>query len=61
MSQRILKGRWFHITVLDVDASTEDKFDDVKDSVYEEMTSMFDKFPKHHMKMFIHHSLHKYN
>jgi hypothetical protein len=34
MSYIILRGRWCHIVVLNVHAPTEDKTDDVKDSVY---------------------------
>jgi hypothetical protein len=30
---------------------TEDKTDDVKDSFYEELERIFDKFPKYHMKI----------
>jgi hypothetical protein len=30
----ILRGRWFHIIVLNVHAPTEDKTDDVKDGFY---------------------------
>jgi hypothetical protein len=51
MSYITLRGRWCHIIVLNVHASTEDKTDDVKDSVYEELERVFDKFPKYHMKM----------
>jgi hypothetical protein len=50
MSCIILRGRWCHIIVLNVHAPTEDKTDDVKDSFYEEVESVFDKFPKYHMK-----------
>jgi exonuclease III len=32
---------------------TEDKTDSVKDSFYEELEHMFDKFPKYHMKMLL--------
>jgi hypothetical protein len=42
----ILRGRWCHIIVLNVHAPTEDKTDDVKDSFYEELECVFDKFPK---------------
>jgi hypothetical protein len=42
----ILRGRWFHIIVLNVHAPTEDKTDGVKDSFYEELERIFDKFPK---------------
>jgi hypothetical protein len=46
----ILRGRWFHIIVLNVHAPTEDKTDDVEDSSYEELERIFDKFPKYSMK-----------
>jgi hypothetical protein len=46
MSYIILRGCWFHIIVLTVHAPTEDKTDDVKDSFYEELERIFDKFPK---------------
>jgi hypothetical protein len=35
-----------------VHASTEDKTD-VKDSVYEELEHIFDKFPKYHVKILV--------
>jgi hypothetical protein len=46
MSYIILRGHWCHIIVLNVYAPTEDKTDDVKDSSYEELERVFDKFPK---------------
>jgi hydroxypyruvate isomerase len=49
----ILRGRWFHIIVLNVHAPTEDKTDDVKDSFCEEFERIFDKFPKYHMKILL--------
>jgi hypothetical protein len=49
----ILRGHWCHIIVLNVHASTGDKTDDVKDSFYEELECVFDKFPKYHMKILI--------
>jgi hypothetical protein len=42
-----LRGRWFHVIVLNVHASTEDKIDVVKDSFYEQLERVFDKFPKY--------------
>jgi hypothetical protein len=48
-----MRGSWFHIIVLNVHASTEDKPDDVKDSFYEELERIFDKFPKYHMKILL--------
>jgi hypothetical protein len=46
MSYIILKGRWCDIIVLNVHAPTEDKDDDIKDSVYEELEQVFDQFPR---------------
>jgi hypothetical protein len=40
MSYIILRGRWCHIIV-------------VKDSFYEELERVFDKFPKYHMKILL--------
>jgi hypothetical protein len=45
MSYIILRDRWFHITVLNAHAPTEDKVD-VKDSFYKELEDVFKKFPK---------------
>jgi hypothetical protein len=53
MSYIILRGRWCHIIVLKVHAPTEDKTDDVKDSFYEKVERVFDKFPKYHMKILL--------
>jgi exonuclease III len=53
MSYLILRGRWFHAIVLNVHAPTEDKTDDVKDSFYEELECIFNKFPKYHMKILL--------
>jgi hypothetical protein len=38
---------------LNVHASTEDKIDAVKDSSYEEIERVFDKFPKNHMTILL--------
>jgi hypothetical protein len=38
---------------LNVHAPTEDKTDDVKDSFYEKLERLFDKFPKYHMKILL--------
>jgi hypothetical protein len=54
MSYITVRGHWCHIIVLNVHAPTEDKTDDVKDSFYEEVESVFDKFPKYHMKILGH-------
>jgi hypothetical protein len=53
MSYIILRGRWCHIIVLNVHAPTEDKTDDEKDSFYEELEGVFDKFHKYHMKILL--------
>jgi hypothetical protein len=42
----ILRGRWCHIIVLNDHYPTDNKIDDVKDSIYEELECVFDKFPK---------------
>ncbi|KDR12822.1 hypothetical protein L798_07067, partial [Zootermopsis nevadensis] len=51
LSYVILEGRWCDIIVLNVHAPTEDKSDDIKDSFYEELESVFDTFGKYHMKI----------
>jgi hypothetical protein len=53
MSYIILGGRWYHIIVLNVHAPTEDEIDYVKDSFYEELECVFNKFPKYHMKFLL--------
>jgi hypothetical protein len=53
MSYIILRGRWFRIIVLNVHAPTEDKIYYVKVSFYVELESIFDKFPKYHMKILL--------
>jgi hypothetical protein len=42
-----------HIIVLNIHSPTEDKTDDVKDSLYEELERVFDKFPKYHTKILL--------
>jgi hypothetical protein len=53
MSYIILRGRWCDIIVLNVHAPTEDKIDDVKDNLYDELEHVFDKFPKYCMKILL--------
>jgi exonuclease III len=53
MSYITLRGCWCHIIILSIHAPTEDKTDNVKDSFYEEMEHVFDKFPKYHMKVLL--------
>jgi hypothetical protein len=45
------KGCWCDFIVLIVQAPTEDKDDDIKDSFYEELEQVFDQFPKYNMKI----------
>jgi hypothetical protein len=51
MSYIILRGRWCHIVVLKVHSPTENKLDDVKVNVYEELELVFDKFLKYYIKI----------
>jgi hypothetical protein len=53
MSYIILRGRWFHIIVLNVRAPTKDTIFNVKDNFYEELECVFNKFLKYHMKMLL--------
>jgi hypothetical protein len=53
MSYIIPRGHRCHNIVLNVHAPTEDKIDDVKDGFYEEMKHVFDKFPKHYVKILL--------
>jgi hypothetical protein len=49
----ILRGCWCLIIVLNVHAPTADETDDVKDSFYEDVERVFDKFSKYHMKLLL--------
>jgi exonuclease III len=53
MSCIILSGPLCHIFVLNDHTPTEDETDDVKDSFYEELERVFDKFPKYHTKILL--------
>jgi hypothetical protein len=53
MSYIILRGHWCHIIVSKIHAPTEDKIDDGKDSVNEELERLFNKFSKYHMKILL--------
>jgi 23S rRNA C2498 (ribose-2'-O)-methylase RlmM len=46
MAYIILRGRRCHIIVLNVNAPTKDKTDDVNDNLYEELESEFDELSK---------------
>jgi hypothetical protein len=47
-----LQGHWCDI-VLNVHAPTEDKDDDIKDSLYKELEQVSDQLPRYHMKIFV--------
>jgi hypothetical protein len=49
----ILKGLLCDIIVLNVHAPTEDIIDNMKDSFFEELEHLFDKFPKYYMKILL--------
>jgi hypothetical protein len=49
----ILRGCWYHTTILNVHGPTEDKMDDVKDSLCDELECVLDKFAKYDMKMLL--------
>jgi len=53
MSYIVLRGRWFNIIVLNVDAPSEEKSDDSKNSVYEELLLVCDHFHKYHKKILL--------
>jgi hypothetical protein len=53
MSYIILRGRWCNVIVQNVYALIENKTDDVKDSFYEELEHVLDKFRKYHMKIML--------
>jgi uncharacterized protein (DUF2164 family) len=53
MSYIVLRGHWYNIIVLNAHASTEEKNDDSKDSLYEELEQVCDHFPKYHMKILL--------
>jgi hypothetical protein len=52
MSYIIIRGRLCDIIVLNVHASTDDKTGDTKNTFYEELEHVFNKFPKYHMEIF---------
>jgi hypothetical protein len=49
----ILRGCWCDIIVLNVQAPTDNKIDDMKDRFYEGLEYVFDKFPKYHIKILL--------
>jgi hypothetical protein len=53
MPYMILKGRWCHVIVLNIHASTEDKIDYVKDSFYDKLEHVFGEYLKYYMKILL--------
>jgi hypothetical protein len=51
MSYMVLRGRSCHVTVLNVHSPTEEKRDESKDSLCEELEHGFDHFPQYHKKI----------
>ena len=51
ISYTVLRGRWCITPILNVHASSEEKSDDSKDSVYEELEQVFNHFHMYHMKI----------
>jgi hypothetical protein len=49
MSYIILRGRWFHIIVLNVHAPTEDEIDAVKDRFYDELECVLCSMSEEHI------------
>jgi hypothetical protein len=44
---------WYYIIVLNVHVPAEDKIDGMKDSSYEELECVFNKFPKYNMNILL--------
>jgi hypothetical protein len=53
MSYIILKCGWWNTVVLNVHGACEDKGDDVKDSLYEELGRVLDQFPRYDMNILL--------
>jgi hypothetical protein len=51
MSYIIVRGRWFHIIVLYIHATTVDTVDDVEDRLYEELKCVYNNFPKYQVNI----------
>ena len=59
MSCIVLRGRWCNVIDFNVNASSEEKSDDSKDSLYEELEQIFDHFPEYHTKILLGHFIEK--
>jgi len=53
LSYIVLRGRWRNIIVVNVHAPSEEKCDELEDSLYEELEQVYDHFSKYHMKMLL--------
>ena len=53
MSYTVLRGRWCNIIVLIVHAPSQEKSDDLKGSINEELEQVSDHIPKYHMKIIL--------
>ena len=53
VSYIVLRVRWLNITVLNIPGLSEEKSDDSKESLHEELEQVFDHFPKYHMKVLL--------
>jgi len=49
---KILRGRWYN-NILNVHAPSEEKSDDSKGSIYEELEQVFNNFPKQHKEILL--------
>ena len=49
----VLRGQWCNIIALNVDAASEEKSDNSKDSFYEELEQVFFYFPKYRIKFLL--------
>jgi len=53
VSHIVLRGRWCNIIVLSVHATSEERSDDSKEIICEELEQLFDHFPKYHMNILL--------
>jgi hypothetical protein len=49
----LLRGCWCDSIALNVNAPTEDKIDDMKNSFHKGPEHVFNEFPKYHMKLLL--------